>query len=564
MSEIYVFDGDFYSDDVDFTSMGIVGALMPTECIFTEEANGESSVTMKHPIDPYGKYQALQRGNILIVPVPTNGDPTSSSDPENTTVWYYEVKDAKLTTSEAQRTLYKNKTGDAKIKVLDGGTRVTVIEKSVNDSDRWKVRCSAGTGYMSPNGLNMESEQIATFPSLGGYTSGASWKVSDQPFRIYETSLKLDEVEVKARHISYDLMYNTTKFKSLERHPCSYVLEHIMSESFSPSDFNIYTNASSSDDHQYTGYDFSGKNLIECMLDEDDGLCALFGLFIVRDWTDIGLITDPGVNRGVTIEYGKNLTGITMESNEEDVVTRVIPVGEDKDGEKLYLDNDLTKCYVDSDLIEAYPVPHCYELSCENSKVGEKMDDEEVTEEIAKANMQKQAEDYFKYTKCDEPEINVKIEFQDMDATDQGRGPTDYESLQLYDFVNISVPHLSYKDKDGEIQTVNVVDRVTKIEWDCILDRMKSVELGKVYGTDDSDVSSNSSTSSNGVSYNGNAIGNRIAYNRRVDRKDISNVMRSVSRRWRYQIDGLPVENAVINFITLKDDLEDENEDDDE
>ena len=44
----------------------------------------------------------------------------------------------------------------------------------------------------------------------------------------------------------------------------------------------------------------------------------------------------------------------------------------------------------------------------------------------------------------------------------------------------------------------------------------------------------------------------RIAYNRRVSRKDISKVMKTVSKRWNYQIDGLNVEKATINFITMK------------
>ena len=73
MSDIYVFSSN--EDNNDYSTMGLVGALEPTECKFEETANGDSLVTMTHPIDEFGKYTALVRDNILVIPVPVRTTP---------------------------------------------------------------------------------------------------------------------------------------------------------------------------------------------------------------------------------------------------------------------------------------------------------------------------------------------------------------------------------------------------------------------------------------------------------------------------------------------------------
>lgn len=73
MSDIRVFGPD--DEGNDYSTMGLVGALIPISCTFHEVANGESSIELEHPIDPYGKYTALERQNILVVPVPVRTTP---------------------------------------------------------------------------------------------------------------------------------------------------------------------------------------------------------------------------------------------------------------------------------------------------------------------------------------------------------------------------------------------------------------------------------------------------------------------------------------------------------
>ena len=129
MSDIYVFSSNDNTND--YSAMGLVGALTPTECIFKETANGESIVELTHPLDSFGRYTALQRGNILAVPVPVRTTPEIHNGQCVTTVWTYKVKPLNQLTSTAQRTLYMWRfSSSPKVAVLNAGEEITVIWKA--------------------------------------------------------------------------------------------------------------------------------------------------------------------------------------------------------------------------------------------------------------------------------------------------------------------------------------------------------------------------------------------------------------------------------------------------
>ena len=59
----------FPADAEDFTGNG-AGMLAPTKCEVSETLNGEYELVMEHPLDDGHKWQRLQEGRILRVPVP--------------------------------------------------------------------------------------------------------------------------------------------------------------------------------------------------------------------------------------------------------------------------------------------------------------------------------------------------------------------------------------------------------------------------------------------------------------------------------------------------------------
>lgn len=469
MSDIYVFSSN--EDNNDYSTMGLVGALEPTECKFEETANGDSLVTMTHPIDEFGKYTALVRDNILVIPVPVRTTPEIQNGSCVTTVWTYKVKPLNQLTSKNQRTLYKSSSGSGKRKVMNAGDIVTVVyqPKDTANISRWKVKSKYGTGWIDPNGFELITEHKIEDNANAIQEVQSPWMITDQLFRIYEVERGLEKVTVSARHITYDLLYDATHYYygSDQAVSLQTTLDNILGKSYGfQTRFHAYTNVTNTQ----TGLSFRGKNEIECFLDPEDGVCAKFDVDMIRDNYDLYFLHDPGINRGVRIQYGKNLTGISYKDNTEELVTRIIPTGETKNGEEFFLAGPVEQQCVDSKHINDYPIIHVYYMKCENCKIGDKDENGgKITEAVARARMRAQAQKMFD-SGCDLPKIEMSVEFINLGDTEEYKQFKNLENCFLYDYVIIQHPKVN----------IDVTAQIVKMEWDCLLDRMNSVEIGTV------------------------------------------------------------------------------------
>lgn len=464
MYEIYVYGPK--EDDNDYSTAGLAGALTPTQCTFEEGGNEESTISMTHPLDEYGRFGYLQRGNILSVPVPVRTTPEIQNGSCVTTVWSYKVKVSNLLTSKNQRTLYKKAKGSGRKKILSSGEVVTVVEKPTGDDVRWKVKSKYGTGYMDPNGLELMTEHTIPDNSSAIEEVASPWTVMAQYFRIYEVVKNIDSVEVSARHISYDLLYNQTRYESTGTVTLQTALDGILNNCYAPHDFRAYTNVN----NEQPGLSYVGKNPIEAILDPEEGICSKFNVKLVRDNYDLYLLNDPGLNRGVVVSYGKNMTGIKFTSNEDEVATRIIPTGEKKNGDILYLDDDPTKRYIDSPNINNYSTIRVYTLQCENCKIGDKdPKGGKITEAIAKARMREQAQKLLD-NGCDQPTVSMEVEFVNLGDSVEYAQFKNLENCFLWDYILVRNSRLA----------VDVTAQIVKIKWDCLKQRMESVEIGTI------------------------------------------------------------------------------------
>lgn len=57
----------YESTDISLTGNGM-GGLVPSECLITEEINGQFELAMIHPVDPHNKWLKIQLNNIIVVP----------------------------------------------------------------------------------------------------------------------------------------------------------------------------------------------------------------------------------------------------------------------------------------------------------------------------------------------------------------------------------------------------------------------------------------------------------------------------------------------------------------
>ena len=76
------------------------------------------------------------------------------------------------------------------------------------------------------------------------------------------------------------------------------------------------------------------------------------------------LVKRVGSDTDVQIRQGKNLLGVSYDVDLTDVVTRIMPTGEDKDGNLLYL----PEVYIDSPNIGNYPHPKWIHLAVSEAK----------------------------------------------------------------------------------------------------------------------------------------------------------------------------------------------------
>lgn len=468
MSEIYVFGPN--DETNDYSSFGLVGALLATEATFTEAGNGDSSVSLTCPLDEFGRYAALVKGNILLCPVPVRTTPEIQNGSCVTTVWTYKVKPLNQLTNKKQRTLYKKQKGSSRLKILNAGDIVTVVLKPTDSSGsevRWKVKCKYGTGWIIPDGFELVTENVIGNNANAIQEVESPWTVKAQRFRIYEVEKTIDEVTVQARHISYDLLYNLTTYKSDESVTLQTALNGVLNGCINKDHgFTAYTNVA----NEQAGLAYRGKNPIDAMLDPEEGLCAKYKVNLIRDNDELFFLNDPGMNRGVKISYGKNMTGVSYTVSDDNVATRIFPVGENKDGTPLYLSDTESERYIDSTRINDYPVVHSYYLTCDNCKVGQKdSNGSRVTVAVARARMKKQAEDLLA-TGVDLPTIKMEVEYVNLGDTEEYAQFRNLENCFLYDYLII---------QHGK-QDINVTAQIQEIEWDILTDMMKSVTIGSV------------------------------------------------------------------------------------
>jgi len=184
---------------------------------------------------------------------------------------------------------------------------------------------------------------------------------------------------------------------------------------------------------------------------------------LVRDDWDVYLLSKAGLDRGVRIEYRKNLTGVDCVENIEDVVTRIIPTGETKSGAELLLDGTI---WVDSPHIADYADPHIHHLKCKDCKVSDS-----VPTALARARMREQAQAMLD-DGCDLPAISVSVDFINLGDTEEYAQYRSLESVFLYDVVHVHHPVLG----------IDVQAEVVRHVWDCLNERALAVELGSVAG----------------------------------------------------------------------------------
>ena len=448
----------------DFSSNGL-GVVTPMSCTVAETLNGEWELTLVHDIDERGKWTRLSEDCILRAPVPAAMTPSVGLVTQQYQTSTYDVQIYKITTKSGPLHL-RSGTG-TNYRILGKykkGREVIVLNKTT--SSWYEVTAPDGKhGYMASQYLTFQRTETQVVQTNVGFRNQVieARQLRDQPFRIYRVVPELDKVTVYARHIFYDLLDNMVK--SLKPSPSAVgasVVQSLSEACLSSHGFSFYSDLTSTAED----VEWENVNPVEAMLGEN-GLVSKYGAELARDWYDVFLVRRVGNNTDVSIRERKNLTGISYDVDETDVVTRIMPTGEDADGNILYL----PELYIDSPNLNAYTHPKWIHLPV--SEAREVTDgDEPKSKAQCYAEMRKAAQAEFD-AGCDLPTVTLKVDFVNCSDAKEYKQYAALTDIFLGDSVRVIARRIG----------MEVSMRMTQYTYDCLTKKYTSVTLGTAADT---------------------------------------------------------------------------------
>ena len=279
--------------------------------------------------------------------------------------------------------------------------------------------------------------------------------LKSQKFRVYNTrKLMANRIEICARHISFDLVYDWVDAISIQNQPCEYALNTIFRNSQFSNHFKGY-----SDIVNAQNFKVNKVTCLEAIGGTSGSILDTYGTGaeILRDNTDIHVLNRRGRDNDVVIEYRKNLTGLEVEEDTTDLVTRIMPyaIYTNSNNEEIEVRGD----FIDSPLINNYAHPYVKYMD-----YSEKFEDDEAPTKTKLNNLA--AKEYIN-NKVDIPKNNYKIEFIPLSKCAGYEGLED--RINLCDVVTI-------KDSRYNIDTQS---KVIKVVFDVLRGRYDSMELGE-------------------------------------------------------------------------------------
>lgn len=452
------------ADCADFSTNGN-GTLSPLSANVTETLNGEYELELVHPIDEAGKWQRLVEGCILRAPVPAAMTPrvhfSALGDDSGAEVWRVNTDFSGAQTRKG--TLRLRSGPGTKYKTLASykhGSLVQVVTKT--NSSWYEVTAPDGKhGYMSTTYLVFDHRESSASEAVSSTVEER--QLRDQPFRIYRVVPELDKITVYARHVFYDLLDNMIKsYKPSSSAVGASVVQTISSSCLSEHDFTFYSDL----DSRAEDVEFVNINPVDALLGEG-GVVEKYKGELTRDWWDVFLVKRVGQDSNVQIRQAKNLLGISYDVDLTDVVTRIMPTGEDADGNVLYL----PELFIDSPLIGNYTHPKWIHLPVSDAK--EKTDgDDKKTKEQCYAAMREAVQAQYD-AGCDMPTVTLNVDFINCAETEEYKEYGFLQNIYLGDAVRVIAPRIG----------VQVSMRMTQYTYDCLTKKYTSMTLGTVADT---------------------------------------------------------------------------------
>ena len=292
-----------------------------------------------------------------------------------------------------------------------------------------------------PRGSQLiENEQIIKVPT----------PKSSQLFRVYNSDVDmLGNPVFYCRHIFYDLLdyfIEDTRPSGSGDLVITRILE------------NTPFSGTSDITNQGTA-NYQMMSPVKAILGADNAFIEVWGGELERDNFNIRMKNHLGIDRGVSIRYRKNLTGLRFVTDLSGIATKIMPTGLKADGQTLL---KLPEKYVESPLINNYTNIKTTRIHYSDIKV-----DEETSESQALEALRNAAQQEFE-NGLDKPQITATVEFVPLQDTEEYKDFAVLESVYLGDTVEIF-----HEDLNIELDA-----KVISYEFDALSGRYNKVILG--------------------------------------------------------------------------------------
>lgn len=281
--------------------------------------------------------------------------------------------------------------------------------------------------------------------SLEFYQSGMILRIPTpwgvQGFRLANPIVKNNKIEVKAWHLTYDAEnYVIADAYAVDKN-CNDALEHFNSHTDIPSPFAVLsdiTSIASTRAVRRTLFE-----MYELFLSADR-----YGGHWYRDNWTLGIKQNVGMDRGVVLALGKNITDIEVAEEWDEVCTKILP--STTDGQNAVL---LDETFIE--LAEPlYDIPYTKIVQFSNIYKKEDFATEEEFLAETKKWLRSQAEQYLETHKL--PKVNYSVSSSIVDVSDVGD--------------TIRVKHPKVK--------VDITTEVISVQYDAIRKKYINIEFG--------------------------------------------------------------------------------------
>lgn len=284
-----------------------------------------------------------------------------------------------------------------------------------------------------------------------------------QPFRIYNISRPINgQVTINCEHIAYQLNHVPVIPFSVAR--AGSAIAYLKTNAVYDIPFTITSDITTVlDDDQFKIE--TPISMRSALLSGDGSFISKFGGEIDYDWYNISINANRGQNRGVTIEYGKNLIDLQQEENISNTITGICPYattpaqGNDKDDVTHTLPEKYLNYNTQMAFMRILPVD-----------LSDTFDDDTPYSDSA---LRQAAQKYAESAKIGVPDVSITVNFTNLGDTEEYADLRGLNSVVLCDTVTVKFTSLNV---DTEAQVIKTV-------YDTLKDTYDTIELGETKQT---------------------------------------------------------------------------------